>query len=346
MKFGIFDHMDDNGGSVAQLYRDRLTLIEAYERAGIYAYHLAEHHGTPLGFAPSPSVFLAAAAQRTTTLRLGALVYLLPFYHPIRIAEEIAMLDNLSDGRLEMGVGRGVSPIEAGFYGLDHGTTMARYQEELQIVRSMFATDELTFDGTYHHFDKVPVVLKPVQQPHPPLWCGVGNPEAAEWAAENDVNIVAIATPEKTQTIATRYRDVWQRRGKPESALPRIGVSRHVVVADTDAQAKAIADRAYRVWRSSFFALADRFGYAINLGKIYPEDWAGLEACGNAFAGSPESVRAYLTVQAATGINYFVAWLAFGDLTVRESLHSLDLYAQHVMPAFRDQPQHAVAGAS
>jgi alkanesulfonate monooxygenase SsuD/methylene tetrahydromethanopterin reductase-like flavin-dependent oxidoreductase (luciferase family) len=78
---------------------------------------------------------LSAVAQRTTTLQLGALVYLLPFYHPIRIAEEIAMLDNLTNGRLEVGVGRGVSPIEAGFYGLDPSTTAARYQVELDIVR-------------------------------------------------------------------------------------------------------------------------------------------------------------------------------------------------------------------
>jgi alkanesulfonate monooxygenase SsuD/methylene tetrahydromethanopterin reductase-like flavin-dependent oxidoreductase (luciferase family) len=334
VKFGIFDHMDDNGGTVSQLYKDRLTLVEAYERAGIYAYHLAEHHGTPLGYAPSPSVFLSAVAQRTTTLRLGALVYLLPFYHPIRIAEEIAMLDNLSDGRLEMGVGRGISPIEAGFYGLDPESTSARYQEELEIVKSMFASDELTFKGAFHEFAHVPVVLKPIQQPHPPLWYGIGSPDTAEWAANNDVNVVTIGTPEKTLAIAQRYRDVWAKAGKSESTLPRIGVSKHIVVADSDAEAKAIADRAYRVWRRHFFQLADRFGYKLHSAAIYPEDWAGLEACGSGFAGSPQSVRAYLDVQAQTGINYFVSWLAFGDLTLNESLHSLDLYATHVMPHF------------
>jgi alkanesulfonate monooxygenase SsuD/methylene tetrahydromethanopterin reductase-like flavin-dependent oxidoreductase (luciferase family) len=334
MKFGVFDHMDGNGGSIPALYRDRLTLVEAYERAGIYAYHLAEHHGTPLGFAPSPSVFLSAVAQRTTTLRLGALVYLLPFYHPIRIAEEIAMLDNLSNGRLEMGVGRGISPIEAGFYGLDPGTTAARYQEELEIVKAMFAGDELNFSGEYHQFAHVPSVLKPLQLPHPPLWYGIGNPETAEWAARNDVNVVTIATPEKTRAIAMRYREVWAQQGKPESALPRIGVSRHIVVADTDAEAKAIADRAYRIWRTNFFLLADRFGYKLNSAAIYPPDWAGLEAVSNGFAGSPERVRNYVRETAEAGVNYFVSWLAFGDLTLAESMHSLELYAKHVIPAF------------
>ena len=144
--------------------------------------------------------------------------------------------------------------------------------------------------------------------------------------------MVTIGTTEKTREIAMRYRDVWAKLGKPESALPRIGVSKHIVVADTDEEAKAIAARAYRLWRKHFFLLADRFGYKLNSAAIYPEEWAGLEACNNGFAGSPDSVRAFLAVQAATGINYFVSWLAFGDLTLHESMHSLDLYAKHVMP--------------
>src|SRR6201987_2583712 len=121
MKIGVFDHFDADGGSLAALYEWRLKLVEAYDRTGIDIYHLAEHHATPLGMAPSPSVFLSAVAQRTKHLRFGPLVYLLPFYHPIRLAEEIAMLDHLSHGRLELGIGRGQSPIELSLYGQDVG---------------------------------------------------------------------------------------------------------------------------------------------------------------------------------------------------------------------------------
>ena len=110
MKFGVFDHIDEAGVPVGQQFEERLALIERYEHAGFHAYHLAEHHGTPLGHAPSPSVFLAAATQRTTTLRLGPLVYCLPLYHPLRLIDEVCMLDHLSDGRLQLGVGAGVSP--------------------------------------------------------------------------------------------------------------------------------------------------------------------------------------------------------------------------------------------
>ncbi len=98
MKFGIFDHVDDDGQSLARQLEDRLQMAEAYDRCGFYAYHVAEHHGTPLGRAPSPSVLLAAMAQRTTRLKFGPLVYLLPIYHPLRLIEEVAMLDSALEG--------------------------------------------------------------------------------------------------------------------------------------------------------------------------------------------------------------------------------------------------------
>jgi Coenzyme F420-dependent N5,N10-methylene tetrahydromethanopterin reductase and related flavin-dependent oxidoreductases len=105
MQFGIFDHLDRNKSPLKDYYEARLQLIEMYDREGFYAYHVAEHHSTPLGMAPSPSVFLSAVAQRTKRLRFGPLVYALPLYHPIRLIEEICMLDQMSGGRLDIGFG-------------------------------------------------------------------------------------------------------------------------------------------------------------------------------------------------------------------------------------------------
>ena len=107
MEFGVFDHLDRSDTALADFYEDRLAIVEAYDRAGFYAYHLAEHHSTPLGMAPSPSVFLSAVAQRTRRLRFGPLVYAMPLHHPLRLIEEICMLDQMSGGRLEIGFGRG-----------------------------------------------------------------------------------------------------------------------------------------------------------------------------------------------------------------------------------------------
>ena len=112
MEFGIFDHVDASGVPLQQFYDDRFRIVEAYDRAGFYCYHVAEHHATPLGMAPSPGVFLAAVAQRTKQLRFGPLVYTLPLYHPLRLTEEICMLDQMSGGRMQVGIGRGISPLE------------------------------------------------------------------------------------------------------------------------------------------------------------------------------------------------------------------------------------------
>src|SRR5262245_33764011 len=134
MEFGVFDHVDADGQPLGQLYETRLAVVEAYDRLGFRSYHPAEHHFTPLGMAPSPSVYLAAVAQRTRRLRFGPLIYALPFSHPVRLAEEIAMLDHMSGGRLEMGFGRGASPIELKYVGYDKEAADETFREGLDVV--------------------------------------------------------------------------------------------------------------------------------------------------------------------------------------------------------------------
>ena len=115
-------------------YEQRLKVIEAFDRAGFYAYHVAEHHFTPLGMAPSPSVFLSAIAQRTKRLRFGTFVYALPVHHPLRVLEEICMLDHMSGGRLEIGFGRGSVPYEISYYGQNAEERQQIYAERLELI--------------------------------------------------------------------------------------------------------------------------------------------------------------------------------------------------------------------
>src|SRR5438445_10189538 len=129
MEFGLFDWVDHHDVPLGQLYEERLEVLQAADAAGFFCYHVAEHHATPLGMAPSPGLFLAAAAQRTRRIHLGPLVYLLPLYEPLRLIEEICMLDHLSGGRLELGVGRGVSPYELGCFGVDVVDSRAIFNE-------------------------------------------------------------------------------------------------------------------------------------------------------------------------------------------------------------------------
>ncbi len=160
MKYAIFDHMDDAGIPLHRQYEERLDFIELCDRLGFFAYHLAEHHGTPLGYAPSPSVFLASAIQRTKRIRLGPLLFVLPIYHPLRAYEEICMLDQLSGGRLELGLGRGSMPYELAMYGIDPAGAQSRYLENFEVIRRAFSQDEVSFEGE-HREDR------PLSGPHP-----------------------------------------------------------------------------------------------------------------------------------------------------------------------------------
>src|SRR5262244_1111955 len=149
MQFGVFDHLDRNDLPLRDYYESRLTIAETYDRLGFYAYHIAEHHGSPLGMAASPSVFLAAVAQRTRRLRFGTLVYALPLYHPLRMIEEICMLDHMSGGRLEIGFGRGSSSPEIAYFGHDPADAHAIYAEALELTIKGLTERTLTFHGRF-----------------------------------------------------------------------------------------------------------------------------------------------------------------------------------------------------
>src|ERR1700742_2527261 len=148
MKIGMFDHIEDGERPVAQLFDERLQFIEAAEAAGIYSLQLAEHHATPLNMVPVPGVFLGAVARATKKMRIGTLVYLLPLYSPLRMIEEICMLDHLSHGRLDVGVGRGVSPYELEFHNVMHEDSRDIFFEAYECVKSGLTSKTLTFKSS------------------------------------------------------------------------------------------------------------------------------------------------------------------------------------------------------
>jgi alkanesulfonate monooxygenase SsuD/methylene tetrahydromethanopterin reductase-like flavin-dependent oxidoreductase (luciferase family) len=341
MRFGVFDHMDRGTVPLTEQFENRLKLIETYERCGFYAYHVAEHHMTPLGMASSPSVFLAAATQRTRRLRFGALVYPLPMYHPLRIAEEICMLDQLSGGRLEVGVGRGVSPHEIAYYGLDPKQTQAMYFEAFALLIKALTSRELTFEGKFYTFRDVPIAIEPLQRPHPPLWYGVSDPGAVPWAVENRINIVCNGPLSMVRGVVDSYRAQWRDAGRSADELPLIGMNRHVVIADTADEALASARRAYKRWHESFILLWKRHG-TMPFRAAYPDNFDDAAHMGFGVAGTASQVRDALAAQVAeTGINYFLCRAAFGDLSFAESLHSVELFAREVMPALSEVRQAA-----
>jgi alkanesulfonate monooxygenase SsuD/methylene tetrahydromethanopterin reductase-like flavin-dependent oxidoreductase (luciferase family) len=243
----------------------------------------------------------------------------------------------MSGGRFQLGVGRGVSPFETKAYGLDFAQTADIYHEAYQLILQGLVADVLTFEGKHYQFRDVPMILRPVQRPHPPLWYGTTIPENADWPAANDVNIVTIALRPAGRTITDRYRAVRAKLGKSTNDTPLMGMARHVVVAESDEAALAIARRAYPRWRDSFRWLFQRHGAEPRITALYPETFDGMLAIDNGVAGSPETVRDFISAEiAATGANYMLSWFAFGDMTLKESLTSIELFAREVMPAFAE----------
>jgi alkanesulfonate monooxygenase SsuD/methylene tetrahydromethanopterin reductase-like flavin-dependent oxidoreductase (luciferase family) len=333
MKFGVFDHMDRGAGDLAAQYESRLRLIELYDRLGFHAYHVAEHHATPLGMAPSPSVFLAAVAQRTRRLRFGPLVYTLSLYHPLRLIDEICMLDQMSGGRLELGVGRGISPYEVGYFGVDPATAKERFEECLAVLRQGLTRPSVDFEGKYFRFSDVPVELQPVQRPHPPLWYGANTPEQAQRLAAEGINAVIGLAPAGVRTFVDRYRAVWHDAGRAQADLPLLGMSRHVVVGDSDREARDAARRAFRQWYDALLHLWRKHGVGLPR-QLIPAEFDDAVDGGYIVVGSAASVRERMRKDnAIAGINYCLCRLAFGDLSFEESRRSTELFAREVMPA-------------
>jgi alkanesulfonate monooxygenase SsuD/methylene tetrahydromethanopterin reductase-like flavin-dependent oxidoreductase (luciferase family) len=333
MKFGVFDHMDRAGPDLGRQFEERLRLIERYERAGFHAYHLAEHHATPLGMAPSPSLFLAAVAQRTRTLRFGPLVYTLNLYHPLRLIDEICMLDQMSGGRLELGIGRGISPYEVGYYGVDPQTGPERFAEALEVTLKGLTQDRLDHRGRYFSFADVPMELRPVQRPHPPLWYGANSLESADRLARQGCNAVVGMRADGVGQFAARYRAAWQALGRREQDMPLIGLSRHVVVGDTDREAQAAAKRAFALWYDALIHLWRAHGVGLPR-QLIPAAFEDALEQGYIVAGAAATVRDRLRRDnAIAGINYCICRMAFGDLSFEESARSVELFADEVMPA-------------
>jgi alkanesulfonate monooxygenase SsuD/methylene tetrahydromethanopterin reductase-like flavin-dependent oxidoreductase (luciferase family) len=375
LRFGVFDHIEPVPGQrLDQIYRERLIQVERLDQAGFHVYHLAEHHTPAIhSLAPSQNVFLGSVAQRTRQMRFGPCVYVLPLHHPLRLIEEISMLDNLSDGRLEIGVGRG-GVMEAFFWGqeADPETNYARYCETLAIVREGLSHDELTYAGRFHSFDKLPMYLRPLQKPYPPLWY-MRNPVTA---AMEGMHTIIVGSLDGLAVAVPRYRAAWEEhQGSGVRTVqgdePMIGLVVHLVVAETDEEAIRIATPAWTKYRwnlaaprrleaekrnlTQFLSSKDgSFGFVGERPKGLPAremrrdieselerfDQQKVGAAnpnrigGVALAGSPAAVREYMDEYLTTGANYFVCSFQWGDITHEHAMRSLELFATEVMPRY------------
>jgi alkanesulfonate monooxygenase SsuD/methylene tetrahydromethanopterin reductase-like flavin-dependent oxidoreductase (luciferase family) len=294
LELGIFDSVDLAHGAVGELLDDRLRFAQEVERLGFRHYHVAEHHGTPLSVCPSPNLFVAALSRLTSTMRIGTLVTVLPAYEPFRLAEEIATLDQLTHGRLDFGVGSGISPLELGILGADSGQARAIYQETLTAVTNALRTGRMTHRGTLLRDYDAALSVRPVQRPYPQLWYASGSAATAEWAAANGINFVTRWENGAVAAVADTFWAAWaQHRADPDrlnpiAGRPRLGISTQVVIANTQTEAEDVFRRAnslheqrlLHLWHEhADHRLDDVFSSTTLLAKV------------NAVVGTADSVR-------------------------------------------------------
>jgi alkanesulfonate monooxygenase SsuD/methylene tetrahydromethanopterin reductase-like flavin-dependent oxidoreductase (luciferase family) len=342
MQVGIFDHVERADRPIATTLDERLKFAAAADEAGIYCLHVAEHHATPLNLVPVPGLYLAAVARATKRMRLGPLVYLLPLYSPLRLAEEIAILDHLSNGRMEVGVGRGVSPFELGYHKVAHADSREIFIDAFNCLTTAMTSEMFSYSGKHYNYADVPMALRPLQTPYPPFWYGSSNTTGAAWAGEHGMHFVANGPTEYSKVNIDAYREALAKRGGP--AQPKkefkggaaIGILRHIVLADTDAEARKLAKPnvdyhvAHLNWLRKMHAKNEAQVRGLVPRGVTFEEW---EKDGMAIAGSPATVVAEIERQTETlGVNYLLTYLFFGTMTLEQALRSLELMRTEVMP--------------
>lgn len=345
LKFGWWDHFEQQRGiSLAQQYDERLELLRLADAAGFYGYHVAEHHFTPLDMAPSPLMFLTAAARETTTIRLGTLVLVLPLYNPARLVQELCMVDHLSHGRLMPGVGRGVRDVEHEWFGHQQEESRARFAETLTVLRHALASDRLDFKGRFYSYDDVPTNFTTHQKPIR-FWYA-GNIRSA---LDGAMNVIGVGRREDYDT----YAETWAERRAAGDAVyqgeaPIAGSTRRMIIAETDAEARAIAERAWPAYQANFHATSLRIdGRPGPVARTESEDNRATPAeRGGVVFGSPaRAAEILLTYLDRLGPNhtYFAPAFQWGDITHDEARRSMELYVSEVMPALRTSRAQAPA---
>ena len=338
--FGVFDWVDfSDEEPPTQLFEDRLALAVRAEELGFSTYHVAEHHFTPLGGAPSPSVWLAAVARETSRIRIGPLVYLLPLYNPLRLISEIAMIDHLSHGRMELGVGRGVSPWELGHYGVKSDESRELFEETLEVVVKGLSNGVLNHQGRrLPSYNGVPMELHSLQQPYPPLWHATSSPEGVAWAARHGLNLMGLGPASFFGQAVEQYRAISAEhsddpgRYNTHVAEAKIGMMRQVIVAETDAEAEKLLHGTFARWQHSFVKLwVANNDEPVAVGIPTIEAFRGVGAL---IVGSPETVRVGMAKTIEEGhLNYVACSFAWGSIAREDSARSMQLFAEEVIPA-------------
>lgn len=365
LEIGLYDILDGAAMAAfpvaADVYDQHLQMAQEAEQLGYKYYFSIEHQTSKLSYLSSPNIYLTALARATSTIRFGAMIYQLPFHHPLRLAQDTAMLDHLSRGRLEFGAGTGVAPHEFIRWNVPFEDRRAISEETLEIVRRAWTQGSVTFKGKFFDFKEAQTSPKPYQQPHPPIWFAAHSAASFEYAAKMNFNVSQnIDTDEVIAEKFANWRNLWKQAGH-DGPMPKTFLARHVHVADTDEQARAEAEPHLVRPREADpeFVKTDvketaNIGVSLSsdgrylreqdtperleLQRIFRERGKSYDFwvdTGMAIVGSPDTVARKMQEQLdLIGHDIFCAQHWFGGMPADTVMKSIRLFGEKVLPAF------------
>ena len=238
MKFSIFYvHETTDGKSEKQAFDELMEQCQLADDLGFHGVWFAEHHFSKAGVMPDPLLWCAAVAQKTKNIRLGTGISIMSFHNPIRLAEQAAMVDVLSNGRVDLGIGRGSQPKEFKSFNAKPSESRRRLQEGVEIVGRLLEGEKLTYDGEFFKCNETEIYPHPVQKPRPPIWIAGTSPETYVWAGENGFKVMASAGfkgPEVFREKMALYVDAVKRSGGNTSNIDYALLHRCIVCEDLD----------------------------------------------------------------------------------------------------------------
>ena len=324
--------------SSQEIYSRGVEQAQAAETLGFRNVWLGEHHFSTYGYLSRPTQFATHIAAKTKTLRVGTAVIVVPLHHPLVIAEEIATLDLLAGGRVDIGFGRGYQNYEFERFGLELEAAKNRWDEALDIILAAFKGKSFSYHGKHYKVPDTVVFPQPMQTPHPPIWIVAQSPYALEAAVRRGFDVLTGGfgvTTEHLTAFGKMFEDVVVKV-KP-AHKPRVGVQRAVYVAENDADARDAAEHA--LWNMRVTLSLRNHYEQVENGKaipVMPKSEPSIDDLIERYLiiGSPETcIRQIKRLQAGMGISHFNCSFWFGDMDQKRVLRSMERFAKEVMPA-------------
>lgn len=348
------------GRSAEAILAEEVDQMVLSERLGFDSVWLTEHHYSDYGLSSAPSLLIATVAARTERVKLGLAVYVLPFHHPLRLAEETATLDILSRGRLIVGLGRGNRPIEFVGHGVTQDTSRSRFEEGLEVMLQAWTEERVSFHGRHWQIEGIPVYPKPATRPYPPIAIAASSPQTVAWTGAHGFGLLTsgLFNPlshavRSHEAYLEALRAAGHSEEKLAELLERWVVTKHVYVAPTDAQARAEAEGPERWFLDAYARSISPDGLAGVSRAVYDQAagaaervralrWEELvEDC--LLIGSPATVRRRVTELQKIGVGELLCWMNFGGLSPQQTRRSMRLFAEEVLPAFQAPTRQVTA---